>query len=88
MIVTAKDQRVTMYLDQSYRHVRHLIILFLYFQTEMQCCRVVVKLCRECLLVVYQFASETRVTSPDKDLEPAKERVTSRLGLLTTVYSR
>jgi len=33
-------------------------------QKEMECCRQIVKLCRSCLLVVYQFANETNYIKP------------------------
>ena len=34
--------------------------MFSYFQTEMSCCRRIVKLCRDCLLIVYQFAADAK----------------------------
>lgn len=41
-------------------------------ETEMNCCRRIVQLCRDCLLIVYQFASEaktggTELASPTSD---------------------
>ena len=32
-------------------------------QTEMSCCRRIVQLCRDCLLIVYQFAADAKAAS-------------------------
>ena len=37
-----------------------LIVLFDGLQTEMSCCRRIVQLCRDCLLIVYQFAADAK----------------------------
>lgn len=37
-----------------------MIALFAHLQTEMSCCRRIVQLCRDCLLIVYQFAADAK----------------------------
>lgn len=35
-------------------------IVLICLQTEMSCCRRIVQLCRDCLLIVYQFAADAK----------------------------
>ena len=38
-------------------------------ETELNCCRRIVQLCKDCLLIVYQFAAEAKNVSHNKDRE-------------------
>lgn len=51
-------------------------------ETELNCCRRIVQLCRDCLLIVYQFAAEAKAGSQSPSNNPSydKENMTNTTG--------
>lgn len=59
-------------------------------QVEIQCCRQIVKLCRDCLLVVYQFASESQIcsSSSSSSVEVNTENPSNKVASSRSFYTR
>lgn len=54
-------------------------------ETELNCCRRIVQLCKDCLLIVYQFAAEAKNVSHNKDREndqPSTQRSENKAPLV------
>ena len=47
-------------------------------QLELACCRRIVQLCRDCLLIVYQFAAEAKLASPMSTADTAENKHSNR----------
>ncbi|XP_052777435.1 tubulin polyglutamylase TTLL7-like isoform X2 [Mya arenaria] len=47
-------------------------------ETELNCCRRIVQLCKDCLLIVYQFAAEAKTASQGGPGDREKEQITTQ----------
>ena len=60
----------------------------LYFQTEMSCCRRIVQLCRDCLLIVYQFAADAKAAGAASNLSQGSTLQDSDMRSVMKYFAR